>query len=90
MDSEESIRQLNLTTYNLAKKCVDTTGDRSQFMAAAKSLLAQFHQLAQLVEGNATPDMERMLSEIDLELDFLFNQGRGPTSVRIGQYMREG
>jgi hypothetical protein len=89
MNSKESIRQLNLATYNLAKKCVDTTGDRSNFPAEAKPLLMQFNELAEQVKGKATPDMQRMLSEIDLELDFLFNQGRGPTSVRIAQYQRE-
>lgn len=89
MDSYESIHQLNVATYNLAKKCADTTGDRSHFRAEAKVLLKQFNQLAESVKGKSTPDMQRMLSEIDLELDFLFNQGRGPTSVRIDQYMRE-
>ncbi len=89
MDSKERIHQLNVATYKLAKKCVETTGDRSQFPVEAKPLLEQFNELADEVKGKSTPDMQRMLSEIDLELDFIFNQGRGPTSVRIAQYMRE-
>ena len=47
---------------------------------------ARFKEIATL-PGHEEPEMQRLLSESDLELTWIYNGGKGPTSLRLNRLM---
>jgi hypothetical protein len=87
MELEEKVHQLKVASYNLALKCVDTSGDRSFFPPEAMVLMTQLNELAEEAKGKESSDTKRMLGNINLELTFVSNLGTGPTSNEVSDYM---
>ena len=87
MEFDEKVQQLNVASNSLAIKCVDTSGDRSVYLAEAKVLMAQLNELEEETKGKGSSDIKRILSDINLELTFVTNLGKGPTSSAVSDYM---
>jgi len=54
MEIDEKVKQLNVASNSLAIKCVDTSGDRSVYLAEAKVLMAQLNELEEESKGKGS------------------------------------
>jgi len=81
---DDRVRQINHESFELAKKAA---AQPAAFAAQARELNQRL--IALLKEpGSGEPDIQRLASDADLELEFILHGGNVPTSTRLASYLR--
>jgi len=81
------IRQFSEDVFTLAKAFVNKEVSLTDTQQRVKEFDIRFKELAKL-PGHETPECQRLLSEADLELTFIYNGGKGATSLRLDHYIQ--
>lgn len=85
-DTAAVIRQFSNDVFALAKSFLEGKITLAEGQAKVQEFNARFEEIAGL-PGHEAPDMQRLLSEADLELTWIYNGGKGPTSLRLNRLM---
>lgn len=85
-DTVSIIRQFSEEVFTLAKAFVNHEIELADTQQRVKEFDRRFKELAKL-PGHEAPEIQRLLSEADLELTYIFNGGKGATSLRLDHYI---
>lgn len=80
------IRQFSEEVFALARAFLEGKITLAEGQAKVREFNARFDEIATL-PGRDLPELQRLLSEADLELTWVFNGGKGPTSLRLNRLM---
>lgn len=80
------IRQFSEEVFTLARALLEGKISPAEAQGKVKDFDTRFQEIAKL-PGHETPEMQQLLSEADLELTWIFNGGKGPTSLRLNRLM---
>ncbi len=80
----EVIRQFSAEVFALAKAMLAGKVPLAEAQQKVREFDAQLKDIAGL-PGRDEPELQSLLSEARLELNWIFNGGKGPTSLRLGQ-----
>jgi hypothetical protein len=85
---EQAVRRLYAESYELAKNFALNNGDRSAMQQRGTK---QEDELLELLKrgGRDDPEMQRLLSEASLDIDYVVRGGNSPTSTRLAYYLME-
>ncbi len=85
---EQAVRRLYSESYELAKNFALNNGDRSVMQQRGTDL---DDELVDLLKrgGRDDPEMQRLLSEASLDIDYVVRAGNSPTSTRLAYYLME-
>jgi succinate dehydrogenase flavin-adding protein (antitoxin of CptAB toxin-antitoxin module) len=85
-DASDVFRKFSDEVFNFTKEFVDKKINLADAQRRVKELDQRFKELAKL-PGHETPEIQQLLSEADLELTYIFNNGKGATSLRLNRYL---
>ena len=86
LDTVSIISQFSEEVFALAKAFVDHEIELADTQQRVKELDQRFKELAKL-PGHEAPEIQRLLSEADLELTYIYNGGKGASSLRLDHYI---
>jgi len=85
---EQAVRRLYAESFELAKDFALNKGDRSAMQKRGTELDNQLDELLNR-GGRDDPEMQRLLSEASLDIDYVVREGNSPTSTRLAYYLME-
>lgn len=87
-DVSSLARQLSAEAFELARTMVSGQVDPSKLQEKVLELDKRLKELAHL-PGHEAPDVQRALSEADLDLTFVYAGGKGAMSLRMHRFMQD-